>query len=958
MKLFSQEGQGRTKQQAKHQSAAAVLGLLKDPPRPMQPGEVGICEEGPSSEGSGEVPTAVLIDVPLPPTWAPSRQENASVRLDSMPPSSVQTDVFTAETYQSNKETNSDSDTTCDSIVKAFPLVPNGIAVTNNKLRSRETFTKKTADVLTRPLQPSLAYLYHISMRQTYTYEDELRTSRTTDFHIETAPLCFGLVNASPLPPLNPFPIFIRSGEIEVQLERRGEIVLGDETLKRLRHFNRFLFREVLRLEREPMVHSETEADQKFLMVPLNREREIDLDFLERIFAMDKFLPRKPSEEERQAFVYDSTRYQDTVITPWYRGDSISEFHFVVNVWKNKTPNSGFPEKERLTFKQYYEEKYQEKIYCDNQPLLQGLLTTSRPGFDVVTPHSFSVHGGVRPLAAPMQVSKRQSKRGNQPALYVPELCSVHPFPASLWQQALCLPYSLAKINALLLADELRLNFAQALHLGAPPPDHRWDRMDVGWSLKDVLQTSGRENEEQENEKNPSQMELFPKVSQVPQFGPSPGKILVALTMINAFECANQERLELMGDAFLKYAVSVKLFIDEPTKQEGDMTRLRSQIVSNEYLYLLGKHLGLGHRVVPSKFSATDSWLPPGYGVDKSSRRGGLLKEQQLHPKNIADTVEALIGAYLTSCGHDKALAFMRQIGIEVIPTSTQIRSSSAHFYGMLNCEDFRTAPEDFRTTSWKEQGFEELEETLGYQFGDGRYLLQALTHKSFVERQTESMERLEFLGDAVLGYVVTQYLYEVCKQSDPGELTDIRTAIVNNLTFACVAVQVGLHRPLKIASPVAEAKIKGFVDFCKSRTLSQVVRSEEGLAMEDVQSVEGIDVPKELGDVLEAVAGAVFLDSGLSLAVVWRVFGKVLKEAIQEFTERVPKNPVRQLYELKCGHVTVEDSVALNNGMMKVVIEVHGERKFEGIGPNGKIAKYNAALTALMYLRKTSPQL
>lgn len=62
----------------------------------------------------------------------------------------------------------------------------------------------------------------------------------------------------------------------------------------------------------------------------------------------------------------------------------------------------------------------------------------------------------------------KRAKRENleQKQILIPELCMIHPFPASLWRQAVCLPCVLYRINALLLADEIRTIVAQEIGLG------------------------------------------------------------------------------------------------------------------------------------------------------------------------------------------------------------------------------------------------------------------------------------------------------------------------------------------------------------------------------------------------------------------------------------------------------------------------------------------------------------
>ena len=88
-------------------------------------------------------------------------------------------------------------------------------------------------------------------------------------------------------------------------------------------------------------------------------------------------------------------------------------------------------------------------------------------------------------------------------------------------------------------------------------------------------------------------------------------------------------------------------------------------------------------------------------------------------------------------------------------------------------------------------------------------FYVQALTHASTGDnRLTESYERLEFVGDAVLDYLVTCYIYSH-EDYSPGEVTDARSALVNNNMFADILVDRGLHSFILQSSPMMQVKIQ-----------------------------------------------------------------------------------------------------------------------------------------------------
>lgn len=72
-------------------------------------------------------------------------------------------------------------------------------------------------------------------------------------------------------------------------------------------------------------------------------------------------------------------------------------------------------------------------------------------------------------------------------------------------------------------------------------------------------------------------------------------------------------------------------------------------------------------------------------------------------------------------------------------------------------------------------------------------------------------------------------------------------------------------------------------------------------LILEDeIEEAEDVEVPKALGDLFESVAGAIFLDSGMSLDAVWRVYKRIMGPEIEKFSNSVPKSPIRELLELE----------------------------------------------------------
>lgn len=495
--------------------------------------------------------------------------------------------------------------------------------------------------------------------------------------------------------------------------------------------------------------------------------------------------------------------------------------------------------------------------------------------------------------------------------------------------------------------------------------------------------------------------------------GPSPSILLQALTMSNANDGINLERLETVGDSFLKYAVTAHLYCTYPSVHEGKLSHLRSRQISNLNLYRLGRARRLGGLMVATKFEPSDNWLPPGYTVPPGLERAliesglpaghwniaalagltqmdeaqirqtlaersnkvrnldevladeqaldnapyvpyNLLTQHSIPDKSIADCVEALIGAYLVSCGPHATLLFMSWLGLDVLPqncTAKTLANFGVMLYGTL--EPPLVVPDAGTQLDELLSGYDAFEARINYRFRDRAYLLQAFTHASYhYNRLTDCYQRLEFLGDAVLDYLITRHLYDDPQRHSPGTLTDLRSALVNNTFFASLAVKYDFHRYFKNVSPGLFAVIQRFVEM-KRQNNGLGYHEEYYLEEEECEEAEEVEVPKALGDIFESVAGAIFLDSNMSLDTVWQVYYAMMKPEIEYFSTHVPKSPIRELLELEPQTAKFERAEMTLNGKVRIRVEVFGKGRFVGVGRNKRIAKCTAAKRALRALKR-----
>jgi len=225
-----------------------------------------------------------------------------------------------------------------------------------------------------------------------------------------------------------------------------------------------------------------------------------------------------------------------------------------------------------------------------------------------------------------------------------------------------------------------------------------------------------------------------------------------------------------------------------------------------------------------------------------------------------------------------------------------------------------------------------ELQKAIGYRFRDAKLLTMALVHRSFRFENNEydfDNQRLEFLGDAVLGLVSASHLYDSYKDADEGTLTHLRSTVASGKALAKVARQVGLGESLMLG---------------KGEEQSGGRHRESNLA-----------------DVLESVIGAVYLDGGIK--AVDKVFRKlILPELEGKRTSVWAENPKGRLQEIaqrlwQCSphYRTTAEKGPSHAKVFMIEVIVNGNPMGRGKGASKREAEAQAALDALERLGEQS---
>ncbi|XP_065862438.1 ribonuclease 3-like protein 2 [Euphorbia lathyris] len=181
------------------------------------------------------------------------------------------------------------------------------------------------------------------------------------------------------------------------------------------------------------------------------------------------------------------------------------------------------------------------------------------------------------------------------------------------------------------------------------------------------------------------------------------------------------------------------------------------------------------------------------------------------------------------------------------------------------------------------EVSFFAIERLLNYTFKNKRLLHEALTHPT--SDGSSSYQRLEFIGDAALGLALTNHIFLVYPHLDPHWLTLLRAANLSNEKLARVAALNHLYQFFRHNLDYLDDLVREFTDAVRQENTSVAHRGS-------------IKAPKVLADLLESLAGAVYLDLNFDLQSFWVVFRHLLEPIVT--LEELEKNlPVSMLYEL-----------------------------------------------------------
>lgn len=216
-----------------------------------------------------------------------------------------------------------------------------------------------------------------------------------------------------------------------------------------------------------------------------------------------------------------------------------------------------------------------------------------------------------------------------------------------------------------------------------------------------------------------------------------------------------------------------------------------------------------------------------------------------------------------------------------------------------------------------------EFEKKIGYKFKNRQLLTTALTHSSYAnERKTQDNERLEFLGDSVLGLITAEYLFKRLKKNQEGTLTKLRASLVCE---------------------------QSLFDISKKIDLSSFILLGHGEEMSN-----GRERPSVVSDAFEAVLAAIYLDAGLEKAREWllNLMQDAFDDALSGNRNRDYKTELQEYVQKgKFGRLSyrvVNETGPDHNKSFEVEVLLDGERIGIADGMSKKEAEQAAARCAL----------
>lgn len=360
------------------------------------------------------------------------------------------------------------------------------------------------------------------------------------------------------------------------------------------------------------------------------------------------------------------------------------------------------------------------------------------------------------------------------------------------------------------------------------------------------------------------------------------------------------------------------------------MSFFKDRLISNARLSRAAIETGLAKYILYDRFTGKQ-WRPL-YLDDLAEESNEARRERPLSTKVLADVVEALIGAAYCDGGISKALSC---IGLFV---HEQEWSDISKQRQMLYDDHIDSGP--------RSNVLEPLEELIGYTFQKQSLLVEAMTHASFVTTRGggRSLERLEFIGDAVLDKIIVTRLFAAQPPLTHDRMHTLKSALVNgdflaflSLEYSLLKQEPNVTEDLLLESKEIRTPVWKFMRHASTaigleqaateenhrKLRSQILEEIEKAAYYPWALLARMQARKFFSDLIEAVLGAVWIDSG-SLVPCQAILERL---GIFAYLDRILRDGVQAQHPKELvGKYAVNKKVKYE---MDVVETESGEREF-----------------------------
>ncbi|KAJ1970372.1 Dicer-like protein 1 [Dimargaris xerosporica] len=580
--------------------------------------------------------------------------------------------------------------------------------------------------------------------------------------------------------------------------------------------------------------------------------------------------------------------------------------YFLADIVTDMTPLSPIPPlhtahlpgEEFSTFLDYYQRHHQiheNEALLRSLPMLAVEPVPSLENYQPAGPPELGAHDPATADTAPAAAQPPVALPSATPQLVIPLLCTKHPVSAATHRSALLLPNVLHQLEMALLAWRCRRHLQIECRLDL-----------LARAL--VLPLA-----ERNTQRNYERLEYLGDVTL---------KLMASVTMFVMHPQAHEGELT----EFRYVMINNRRLFQHARRLE--LNRFVTAAPFTPAKWLPARHV-IQEQL--QRRSARDG------DAASSSDPAGVVATCEVYPnKMMADVVEACLGACYLTGGLECALRAAKQLAIPLpsigqwsdfyVQYRAQLAEApspaaaaagqpeSALSYHRL----FRHAAQGhvhragrytpaFATilSQHRQLDVARIEAIIGYRFARPELLVQAFTHPSAADEAVGGYPRLEFVGDGVVDFLSIKRLYRRFPTATPELLTNMRVASVNNNFLATVCHALGLHRAIIHLSPALADAISAYIQHREAKpgpTVTRYISQVLGLPAEPGRAGASgaggqdqpmpdddpagthfeywfdLEPPKVLGDVIESLFGAVFVDAQMDIAAAQALYDRLLR--------------------------------------------------------------------------------